>query len=86
MRAASAHGAARDTRSFLGQFENRRLESSFWLDTWIAAWCSGRRNHRRSAPADRRHGNAGVNAGRGTDHALGLGQLIAQRATSRRFV
>jgi hypothetical protein len=40
----------------------------------------------KKAPAARRHGNAGVDTGRGTDNTFGLGKLIAQRATSRRFV
>jgi hypothetical protein len=48
----------------------------------IAAGRSGRRDDRRPAAADRWHGNAGIDAGRRTYHALRLRKLLAQAAAS----
>jgi hypothetical protein len=65
-------------------------------------WARGRRHGAARPPPSRRmfrcwwaasrmkwrwrHGNVGVDTGRGTDNTFGLGKLIAQRATSRRCV
>ena len=50
------------------------------LNARIAAWSSGRWNHRHAAAAHRRHHDAGIGAGGWTDHAFGCGELIAQRS------
>lgn len=56
------------------------------LNVRIAAWSSGRWNHRHAAAAYWRHGDAGIGAGRGTDHAFGCGEPIAQRSAACGFV
>ena len=55
------------------------------LNARIAAWSSGRWNHRHAAAAHRRHRDAGIGASWWTDHAFGCGELIAQRSAACGF-